>query len=178
MPINNLLRCNYLFNTSTLGSTSSPSSSSNVPSSFLLSSSPLFPPMLPSLLSPSSASFPPSPSSSVASFFLSSLPFGPYHSPPSLLLLSPSSLEILQLCPLTVFHPLLPPFLLSSNLCTLFSHFSPSCHSFALVKLNQLNLRVADSVTVTVLTVGMYFSGLKTECPWLRCFNQFTTSMF
>ena len=60
------------------------------------------------------------------SFFLSSLPFGPYHSPPTLLLLSPSSLEILQLCPLTVFHPLLPPFLLSSNLCTLFSHFSPS----------------------------------------------------
>ena len=40
------------------------------------------------------------------------LPFGPYHSPSSLNLLSPSSLEIL--------HPLLPPFLLSSNLCTLF----------------------------------------------------------
>ena len=81
----------------------------------------LFPPMLPSLLSPSSASFPPSPSSSVASFsFSPPSPLGPYHSPPSLLLLSPSSLEILQLCPLTVFHPLLPPFLLSSNLCTLF----------------------------------------------------------
>ena len=93
----------------------------DVQSSFLLSSSPLFPPMLPSLLSPSSASFPPSPSSSVASFsFSPPSPLGPYHSPPSLLLLSPSSLEILQLCPLTVFHPLLPPFLLSSNLCTLF----------------------------------------------------------
>ena len=75
----------------------------------------LFPPMLPSLLSPSSASFPPSPSSSVASLCFS---------PPS-----PSSLEILQPCPLTVFHPLSPPFLLSSNLCTLFSHFSPSLFS-------------------------------------------------
>ena len=64
------------------------------------------------------------PPSLLLSFFLSYLPFAPYHSPPSLLLLSPSSLEILQLCLLTVFHPLLSPFLLSSNLCTLFSHSS------------------------------------------------------
>ena len=51
------------------------------------------------------------PPSLLLSFFLSSLPFAPYHSIPSLLLLSPFSLEILQLYLLPVRRS--PSFLLS-----------------------------------------------------------------
>ena len=83
----------------------------------------LFPPMLPSLLSPSSASFPPSPSSSVASFFLlpsfwslsfspfstSTLPFFPGNSSAlSAYCLSPSFAPFSTLFqPLYSFFPLL-----------------------------------------------------------------------
>ena len=106
-----------------------PLSLSSFPSSLLLSSSPLFPPCFPVTSISIFCLFPLlHPPLLLISFFLSSLPFAPYNSPPSLLLLSPSSLEILQLCLLPVFHPLLPPFLLSSNICTRFitlSYFSP-----------------------------------------------------
>ena len=100
---------------------------SSFPSSFLLSSSPLSP-LLPSLLSPSSASFPsfsPSSSSSVASLSFSPaspllfiiLPLLYFYSP-----LFPWKF-LSSICFLYVFHPLLPPFLQTFVL-----FFSPLSH--------------------------------------------------
>ena len=100
--------------------------SSFFPSSFLLSSFSLFP-LLPcgfclylmsiSPLLPVPLRHPPSPS--LLSFFLSYQPFAPYHSPPSLLLLSPFSLEFLPLT-FTLYCPLF--YSLFQLLYSFFSH--------------------------------------------------------
>ena len=103
--------------------------SSSFPSSFLLSSSPLFPPCFPVIFISIFCLFPllHSPPLLLA-VLLSLLPFAQYHSPPSLLLL-----PLFPFSPLSFYHPLLSfpllpcHFLLPSSAS--FPSFSPSSSS-------------------------------------------------